>query len=418
MISRVYTAARTALASPASTGAEMRPIAVQAKQRDLRLDFFRGLALLFIFIDHVPGNALAHVTMRAFGLSDAAEAFVLIAGFAAMLAYDQVFATQGLWAGAKQVGRRIRELYAAQLLLMAVCAGLLALAARWFENPLYFEHVNLTPFSYDPLGAIWRGLLLYYQLGYINILPLYIVLLASFPALWWLMKRQPYVALGLSTALWLAAGLLGVNLPSWPEVYGWFFNPFAWQLLFTIGAFAALKYRQGATLSRSPWLIAAAATYAVFGFLVAAPWLALPGWHPPRLIPLELLGTISKSSLSPWRAVHILAVAYLIAVLVPASAGWLKTRVSGWIIHCGRNGLDIFCLGTIFSFVGFIVFLEAGRSLATQAIVNGLGVGVMIWAALWLSKRKDVRKVQAAVRSTQQASVTDQAQPIHIRSRS
>ncbi len=413
MIRALFTDRRATRSLPA-TAAEAAPS--PGKQRDLRLDFFRGLALLFIFIDHVPGNALAHVTMRAFGLSDAAEAFVLIAGFAAMLAYGQVFATQGLLAGMKQIGRRIRELYAAHILLVAVCAGLLALAARWFENPLYYEHVNLTPFSYDPLGAIWRSLLLYFQLGYINILPLYIVLLASFPALWWLLKRQPYVALGLSTALWLAAGLTGLNLPSWPEVYGWYFNPFAWQLLFTAGAFAALKYRQGATLNRSPWLVAAAGAYTVFGFLVAAPWLAIPGWHPPRLIPLELLGSISKSSLSPWRAVHILAVAYLIAVFVPASAGWLKSRVSGWIIHCGRNGLDIFCLGTIFSFLGFIVFLESGRSLASQAIVNGLGVGVMIWTGLWLSKRKALRKAQPFHRHRRTPPMTDQSQPIRVRS--
>ena len=71
--------------------------------------------------------------------------------------------------------------------------------------------------------------------------PAALLALLALPALWWLMKRQPYVALGLSTALWLAAGFMGVNLPSWPEVYGWFFNPFAWQLLFTIGAFAALS---------------------------------------------------------------------------------------------------------------------------------------------------------------------------------
>lgn len=381
-----------------SSASATSPSASGASKRDLRLDFFRGLALIFIFIDHVPGNSLSYLTMHAFGLSDAAEAFVLIAGFAAMMAYGSHFERDGLVAGAYRVGRRARELYAAQILLMAVCAGLLAVAARWFENPLYFEHVNLTPFAYDPFGAIWRALLLYYQLGYINILPLYIVLLAAFPALWWLLQRQPMVALAISIALWLGAGFLHLNLPSWPEVYGWYFNPFAWQLLFTIGAYVAFRARQGATLPRSPWLIGAATAYVVFGAIVAAPWLAIPGWHPPRLIPLEWLGSVSKSALSAWRLAHILAVAYLIAVFIPRHSQWLNSRVSGWVIHCGRNGLDIFCLGTVLSFVGFIVMLEAGRTWQYQVLVNGIGVGVMICAALWLSQRKAAR-VTAGVRS-------------------
>ncbi len=378
----------------------------------MRLDFFRGLALIFIFIDHVPGNSLAYVTMHAFGLSDAAEAFVLIAGFATMLAYSSHFERDGMLMGMRHVGRRLRELYAAQIFLTAVCAGILATAARYFESPLYFEHVNLTPFSFDPWGAIWRSLLLYYQLGYINILPLYIVLLAAFPGLWWLLNRWPHATLSVSVLLWFAAGTFGLNLPSWPEIYGWYFNPFAWQLLFTVGAFAALKLRQGASLSRSSWLLGAAAVYLGFSFLVAAPWLAIPGWHPPRLIPLEWLGTISKSSLSIWRLVHILAVAYLLAALVPRHSAWLGTRVSGWVIHCGRNGLDIFCLGTILSFLGFIVMLEAGRSWHYQLLVNGIGVGVMVCAALLLSHRKLLRARKLAQSTS--ASKNKTTEPIDV----
>ena len=44
--------------------------------RDPRIDFFRGVALIWIFIDHVPGNLLAHLTLRNFGFSDASELFV------------------------------------------------------------------------------------------------------------------------------------------------------------------------------------------------------------------------------------------------------------------------------------------------------------------------------------------------------
>lgn len=50
----------------------------QLKQRDTRIDVFRALALLTIFINHVPGTVFEHLTHRNFGFSDSAEAFVLI----------------------------------------------------------------------------------------------------------------------------------------------------------------------------------------------------------------------------------------------------------------------------------------------------------------------------------------------------
>jgi hypothetical protein len=47
-------------------------------RRDLRLDACRGLALWFIFIDHIPGSSLALLTPRNFGFSDMSEVFVFV----------------------------------------------------------------------------------------------------------------------------------------------------------------------------------------------------------------------------------------------------------------------------------------------------------------------------------------------------
>jgi hypothetical protein len=47
-------------------------------RRDLRLDVCRGLALWFIFLDHIPGNALSWLTLRNYGFSDASEVFVFV----------------------------------------------------------------------------------------------------------------------------------------------------------------------------------------------------------------------------------------------------------------------------------------------------------------------------------------------------
>lgn len=360
----------------------------QPSIRDVRLDFFRGLALICIFIDHTPGNILGFVTVRNFGFSDAAEMFVLIAGYTAALAYARTFETQGMWGGMRRIGRRLRDLYAAHVVLMLVCAILLAVAARWFENPLYYEHVNLTPYAYDPLGAIWRSLVLYYQLGYLNILPLYIVLLAWFPLLWWLMQKHLLLAMAASSALWLAANVMGANLPSWPELYGWYFNPFAWQLLFSLGAIAAVHTRRGGTLPRMPWLAVMVGAYLLFAFIMAAPWIHIDGLEGTRLIATDAIGPNSKSRLSLWRLAHVLSLAYLAALVLPPGARWLRTPAAGMLINCGRNSLDVFCLATVLSFVGFIVMLEGGRTFEYQIAVNGVGIALLGCTAWWLTHCK------------------------------
>lgn len=59
--------------------------------RDTRIDVFRALALLTIFINHVPGTIYEHFTHKNLGFSDSAEAFVLISGMAVALAYGSKF---------------------------------------------------------------------------------------------------------------------------------------------------------------------------------------------------------------------------------------------------------------------------------------------------------------------------------------
>ena len=60
-------------------------------QRDTRIDVFRALALITIYVNHIPGTVYEHFTHRNIGFSDAAEAFVLISGVAVGLAYGMKF---------------------------------------------------------------------------------------------------------------------------------------------------------------------------------------------------------------------------------------------------------------------------------------------------------------------------------------
>ena len=88
--------------------------------RDLRLDFFRGVALVFIFIDHIPENILSYFTLEAFGFFDAAEVFIFISGFTAALVYGRRLVEKGVIYATAQVLRRAWQLYVAHVFLFVI----------------------------------------------------------------------------------------------------------------------------------------------------------------------------------------------------------------------------------------------------------------------------------------------------------
>lgn len=372
------------------------------RERDTRIDFCRGIALIFIFIDHIPGNTFAKLTLTNFGFADAAEVFVLLAGYAAFLAYARTF-DAGWRPGLGRVASRIRDIYVAHLLVLIACVAGLAVAARAFQNPVYFEHVNLIPFNSDPAGAMGRALILLYQPGYLNILPLYVLLLIWLPVLLWLMRANVVLALLASAALWAAAGLLHFNLPSYPDDYGWIFNPFAWQFLFTLGAISAHLSTQGQHVrSRSSWLLWVSVAYLLFAFIVAAPWTKLPGVDEVRLL-TDFRVDISKQYLSVWRLAHIAALGYIAATLVSPRAGWLRRTWARLVINCGQHSLPIFCLSIILSLAAYVTLVEAGRSLLLQIAVNVGGITLLGLTAWKLAQLKQHRARGNAVRDAVKA---------------
>ncbi len=351
-------------------------------QRDLRIDFFRGLALIFIFIDHIPGNDLALVTLRNFGFSDAAEVFVLLAGFSAVLAYGRTFDSQGFKAGTSRVLDRVRDLYAWHLGLVIVCTVGLTLATAVFANPVYVKNIGVHVFAEAPGRSAVMAAALVNQPNMLNILPLYIVLLLVWlPFVLWLLPRRLWLTVGISVAVWALANVLEVNLPSQQHAKGWVFNPFAWQLLVTIGAVAAFVSRRGA-IPRSRPLLWAALGYVTLAFVMAAPWTQIPGLERARLIPSDLLGTMDKSYLSPWRLLHVVALGYLAMIFLAPQSGWLTRAWARGIGRCGRHSLEIFCFGTVLSFIGWVVLAEAGNGLIQQVLVNTIGIG-FLWGAAW-----------------------------------
>ena len=65
------------------------------RERDLRLDLFRGIALWLIFLDHIPENIVNWFTIRNYGFSDATEIFIFISGYTAAFVYGRAMRERG-----------------------------------------------------------------------------------------------------------------------------------------------------------------------------------------------------------------------------------------------------------------------------------------------------------------------------------
>jgi len=113
------------------------------KQRDLRLDFFRGLALFFIFIDHIPENVLSSYTLHNFAFCDAAEMFIFISGYTAALAYAPVFDREGVAMGIARIYRRVWQLYVAHLFLFMIFSAVVAYTMRVRFNPMFADELAI-----------------------------------------------------------------------------------------------------------------------------------------------------------------------------------------------------------------------------------------------------------------------------------
>ena len=396
----MFASAIETVSSPFKT----RVPAIAGRGRDVRIDAFRGLALVMIFFNHAPGNWMSGLTLRQFGFSDAAELFVLISGFTCAAVFGRVFDRQGWRAGTRRLGRRVGKLYVRHVILIVGLASAVVVAARAFEDPAYFEMFNLAPLASDTYGALGQMLLLNYQLPYLNILPLYIVLLAVFPLTYMLLRVGRFAALAVSIAVYAGAHVFGWTLTEYPSGNGWFFNPFAWQLLFTVGAAAGMD-RPMPVIGRKAHavLTGLAATYVGLAVLIAAPWTALPGLEAARLVDWSLVPPMNKSLLSLWRLAHILAIFHLAVRFVPAS--FYRGVMGRTAALLGRHSLDIFCLATVLSFLGMFIFVELGRDWPNQLAVNFGGMTIMILFARRAERRRVVRRAPEATPATETMAI-------------
>ena len=316
------------------------------------IDFWRGAVLIAILIDHIPGNPRENWTPRNFGLSDSAEAFVFLSGLSVGLSYMPRAYKYGIEPVAGGCLKRALKLYGVHIALTLAALAVFG-AAYWLSgvSDLIQAHGRSLVFG-SPADGLLGLALLSHQLGYFNILPLYIVLMLWAPVVLALALRGPVLALIVSIGLYAAARAFGLNLPNWPQPGGWFFNPIAWQLIFTLGLVSAILWRDG--LPRpAPWLVTlSAVTVAGAALIVTNEGGLAPGLRDTATAHLD----VAKQDLGLARLIHFVALAYLVATATTAFGRFIAPVVRGGfgsaVQRLGRNSLPVFAAGSVLSACG------------------------------------------------------------------
>ena len=343
--------------------------------RDLRLDFFRGLALIFIFVDHIPENILSYFTLQAFQFFDAAEVFIFISGYTAALVYGRSLNLYGSFYTTANIFRRAWQLYVAHVFLFMIFIAEVSYTVTTFNNPMYNEEMRVADFLGEPHIAIVKALLLEFQPTFLDILPLYILLLVIFPAILLGLRLQPLLILVPSFLIYVFVQVAGSSVPAYPEGHVWYFNPLAWQFLFTAGAALGLGPPLLQRLRRATGaLLAVALVIAATSLIVKLCWTIHGVWDSFPGVLLKELWPVNKSNLSPIRLVPFFAVVVVVAAYVGPDASFLRTPAAKPLILCGQQSLEIFCVGILLSALGHFLLSEYDSAIGVQLAVNAGGV--------------------------------------------
>jgi len=362
--------------------------------RDLRLDFFRGVALWLIYLDHVPANVTSWLSTRSYGFSDATEIFLFISGYSAAFVYGREMRDRGVVVAGARILKRAWQIYVAHIFLFMVYMAEIAYVAATFDNPLYSEEMGIFNFLKQPDVTLVQAMLLKFKPANMDILPVYIVVLIGFAPTLWVLLRTPTLALAGSVALYALTWRFDWSLPAYPTGT-WELNPFAWQLMFVFGAWCALGGAERiAPIARSRPVVALAALYLALAFTIAL------SWHAPRLasyVPRwfsEWMYPINREDLDVLRFAHFLALAVVTLRFIPRDWAGLASPLARPVILCGQNSLEVFCFGIFLSFAGHFAMVEISDRIWMQVCVAVGGIAAMAGLATMITWYKESERTK------------------------
>lgn len=385
-------------------------------RRDPRLDFFRGIAMLIIMVAHIQWNSWSFWIPGAFGPSDAAEMFVFCSGYAAAIAFGGSFVNFGFWMGVRRIALRCWQVYWAHLGLFFAVAAITVVGNELYGTPErnYLGIMNLEPFFDDTASQLVGLFTLTYVPNYFDILPMYLVILAMIPLVMLLHRLHLWAAIGFCLALYAATWAFNLNLPAEPwSDRPWFFNPFAWQIVFFTGFMLSRGWVRPPPYR--PWLLALAAAFVLL-------MIPLSRWQIYMQVPtLETIhnwlwlkhweqGGIFKTNQHPLRWLHLVALTYLALWALHGRERLLETAPARIVIKVGQQALATFMASMALAWMLSIALDQLGggavivgnvsrpgRESLSVAAANLLGLAAVVGVAYmvdWYKREPWRRMVQ------------------------
>ncbi len=371
------------------------------RQRDIRLDFFRGLAMFIIFMAHMPGNRWSWYIPAQYGPSDGAEMFVFCSGFASAIAFGGVFMRAGFRMGIMRVLFRCWQILWAHIGLFLTIAAICVLGTRMLDAKDYVGWLNLHPFFDDPMSGIIGLLTLTYVPNFFDILPMYFVVLLLMPVVMALSRIHVGLVAVFCFGLWAANWVFGFDLPAeWWSDREWFFSPFGWQLIFFTGFAFGSGWLRPPPVNR--WLILAALAFV----LACVPFDHYPIYKHSEFLTqwnhwltrrtgefgfqgIEGMVGFSKTDYGILRWVHFLCLAYLVhGFLSVVGVDVLRAKVFKPIVKVGQQALPTFITSIMIAVIGGMALDVFGRDALNVAAANLTGFAILIGAAYFVAEFK------------------------------
>ncbi len=358
----------------------MKPTSVVQRERDLRIDFVRGMALLIIFSDHIVGNPVRNFMPVSLGFSDMAEVFVFLSGCVCGMAYPLPQDRKQLWKITRRLMARALRVYLALVLMLGISWLLIAALAEFSGGKLTAADLGCPPIDIH-VGRAFEDIfkLVWLPRNYC-ILPLYLSLLMAVPFILKLLRWSVATTLAVSFAAYLLVQFYPdviSRLRLWRSA--WDFNPFTWQLLFVLGI-ACGKRELGIVrwVPRGGWWILLAAVGLEAAFVYKLLW-------PTAVFPMS-----NKATLGAARVIHFLCVLILGCALMGKSQQLSYARL--WpVVLCGQHPLAAYCAGGFSASLGTLVFRTYGAALPLVIGVNVAGwltiTAVVLACHRWTQRR-------------------------------
>jgi hypothetical protein len=356
--------------------------------RNQAVDFFRGLGLWLLFVNHLSPNVWAHFTPAQFGYSDFAEIFVFLSGYVSASMYERAFQSGGITAAVAKFRTRFAKLYVAHIVSLVTSLAILGVFA---SRGLRLDDPALYVWMANPVQYLWKTLLLLYSPGLFALLPLYLVLspVALFAVV--ALRRWPTLVLATSFALWWIAQSGRFDFPVMQET--WFFQPFAWQFLLVIGAASQMYWSKLERIAESRTVQGFAIVIVVTAFLLGT----------ARLIHLTpayahlVIYNVGKRHLALIRLAHFLSLLILIIAIPYDWQKWRETRGVRLAIVGGRHSLLIYSVTLVMAVTFNLILKGLNGGPLLQLACTALGLCVICAIA----DQRDNPRLKRALQSEQ-----------------